>query len=238
MSLMLGSVRSLAEAQLAFACGVDWIGVKDPLAGALGAAPVAVIREVVDFIAGRRPVSATLGDCWDQPEIIEERASEMQLTGVDFVKAGLRARRPTAAALGALHDTVAAGARIIVVCMAESSPGLDDIEALAGTGISGVMLDTADKSGPALPDLLDSDYLVAFVNRARELGMLSGLAGRLRIGDVQTLADFGADYLGFRSALCDASSRTSDVSRSAILAVREKMSALENKQHKQRNEVA
>ena len=58
---LLASVRSLAEARLALAGEVDVIDLKEPSAGALGAVPLDVARDV----AGLQPrpvVSATIGD--------------------------------------------------------------------------------------------------------------------------------------------------------------------------------
>ena len=65
MTRLLVSVRDADEAALALTAGVDLIDVKEPRAGSLGAASPAVVRAVLDRVAGRVPVSAALGELSD-----------------------------------------------------------------------------------------------------------------------------------------------------------------------------
>lgn len=62
---LLVSVRNAEEAVQAADSGADIIDVKEPEFGSLGFAGGATIREVVDAVAGRIPVSAALGECLD-----------------------------------------------------------------------------------------------------------------------------------------------------------------------------
>ena len=61
MTGLLASVMTVEEAEAALAGGADIIDLKDPRRGALGALPAPVIRDCVAAIAGRQPVSATVG---------------------------------------------------------------------------------------------------------------------------------------------------------------------------------
>ncbi len=238
MTAMLASVRDLAEAKLALACGADWIDIKDPEQGALGAASAATVSAIVAWVDGRRPVSATIGDCWDEPQVIPARARLMCEAGVDYVKAGLNAARVEAATVAHLTAAVETGARVIVVCMAESPPGANELEALAATGISGVMLDTANKAGPGLTALLSPTVLAGFVAQARACGVLSGLAGRLSSDDIEPLAALGADYLGFRIAVCDGAVRQGGLSTVRLKAVRAALRRALEQQATRSSEVA
>jgi (5-formylfuran-3-yl)methyl phosphate synthase len=65
---LLVSVRNPAEALAALAGGADLIDVKEPARGPLGRAGDAVITAVVRCIAGRRPVSAALGELAAEPK--------------------------------------------------------------------------------------------------------------------------------------------------------------------------
>lgn len=225
MSLMLASVTSPTEALTALGCGADWIDVKDPSSGALGAATDDTVAAIVAAVSARAPVSATIGESWTRPQLIEERVAPMHGNGVDFVKAGLAARDICAADLEIIGRAATGGARLIIVCMAEAPPRARDIAALAGVGVHGVMLDTADKDGAGLAELLTPAAAADFVDSARTHGLLSGLAGRLRLGDIRQFADAGADYLGFRGALCTRNQRTDALSRRRTLAVRAGMNA-------------
>ncbi|HKB38458.1 MAG TPA: (5-formylfuran-3-yl)methyl phosphate synthase, partial [Gemmataceae bacterium] len=80
---LLVSVRSAREAEAALAGGADVIDVKEPRRGPLGRADNAVLRAVLVAIAGRRPVSAALG------ELIEDGGGSPLPAGVRFVKWGL-----------------------------------------------------------------------------------------------------------------------------------------------------
>jgi uncharacterized protein (UPF0264 family) len=91
---------------------------------------------------------------------------------------------------------------------------------LALAGCRGVMLDTADKRAGGLRRYLDDAALGAFVRRARDLGLLSGLAGSLRLDDVPPLLALQPDYLGFRGALCCAGERTRRLSLPALATLR------------------
>ncbi|MCB1748089.1 MAG: hypothetical protein KDK06_12990 [Gammaproteobacteria bacterium] len=218
MNAVLASVTDVFEAELVVECGVDWVDVKDPAAGALGAASPAIIADIVRRVGGRCPVSATIGDTWSTPELIPARVAACAAAGVDYVKAGLDARDVEPDTLDLLARAAASHA-LIVVCRAEVPPTARDVAALAASGIAGIMLDTADKRGPGLTALHPHEVLAGFVAEARRAGLLCGLAGRLRLADVAALRPLGADYLGFRGALCDGGARIRRVERAAVTAV-------------------
>ena len=88
MTQMLASVQNRQEAEIVFQNGADIIDLKDPASGALGAVETVKLLEVIDFIAGRRPVSAACGDLPMQPEVIRKKVEEFAATGVDYIKIG------------------------------------------------------------------------------------------------------------------------------------------------------
>ena len=199
---MLASVATLAEVDLALAVGVDLIDLKDPTAGALGAWPPAQLRAAVGRVAGRRPVSATVGDLPPDAAAMVAAARSTAATGVDLVKLGFFPGADHRALAQALAPLARRGIRLVAVLMADCGPDLGIAGTLAGAGFAGVMLDTADKRSGSLCRHLDVTVLGRFVGTAREHGLLSGLAGSLRLEDVGTLARLTPDFLGFRGALC------------------------------------
>lgn len=223
MTAMLASVRSLAEAEIVARAGVDWIDLKEPAAGALGAVDRAVVRAVAEAHGTRHRISATIGDCWDTPALIPEGVAAMSAAGAQFVKVGAYAASPPPQLLDALRAACAPPARVIVVCFAEAPPTPADVRRLAATGIVGVMLDTALKQGPRLRELLAPDALAAFIAAARACGLLSGLAGRLRADDVTPLRALAPDYLGFRGALCGAGERTAEIDAVRVADIRHRV---------------
>lgn len=225
---MLASVRDLDEARLVLDAGVDLIDLKQPADGALGALPPAVIRDVVAFVAGRALTSATAGNIEPDAHAVQAAMTRIASTGVDYVKAGLfpaawqqggRDYAAVRACLGGLAQL--AGARRIAVMFADLAPPLELIDAVADAGFDGVMVDTALKTGHSLPDVAGSDWLAAFVERARARGLLCGLAGSLRVGHIAPLARLAPDYLGFRGALCAGQARAQALDAHAVLGVRQ-----------------
>jgi (5-formylfuran-3-yl)methyl phosphate synthase len=206
MIQLLASVTGPAEAEQAICGGADLIDCKDPTQGALGALPLERIAAIVSAVAGRRPVSATIGDLPAAAALTLDRIHATAATGVDYVKVGLFSDRhleiglPAIAALAPVAR--ATGCAIVAVLFADRAPTLADLRPFATAGCAGVMLDTADKSGGRLLDHLGPARLAAFVAQARSLGLLCGLAGSLRLDDVPRLRPLGPDYLGFRGALC------------------------------------
>lgn len=220
MNALLASVRNLDEARIALAGGCDWLDIKEPADGALGQAPLSVVGDIVVLAARRVPVSATIGDRWDRPASIADAVTDMAGTGVDYIKVGVRARAVGDATLAALRAACADERAVIAVCMAEAPPQADDLAALAVCGLRGIMLDTMDKQGPRLTGLMSVAALRAFVGEVQRLHLLAGLAGKLRATDIAGLAICGADYLGFRSALCAAGERRGNIDAQALATVR------------------
>lgn len=223
MTAFLASTRDLAEAQIALAAGADWIDMKEPRTGALGAVAPGEVARVVTWMRSvdkHVPVSATIGDCWDDPASMPARVAALAETGVPYVKIGVYAAHASRELLQAIAACCACGPAIIVVCFAEAPPDAKSIAACAATGIHGMMLDTADKQGGSLTARLTPVKIAAFVDNVRTHGLLCGLAGSLTLADIRPLLPFGADYLGFRGALCAAGGRAGRVSATAVATIR------------------
>ncbi|SHJ11435.1 dihydroneopterin aldolase [Aureimonas altamirensis DSM 21988] len=198
----LASVRNRAEALTALDNGADIIDVKEPDAGALGAADTQSLADILAAVAGRKPVSAVAGTLSMAPESLASAVAARR--HADFVKVGLST--PDAVQLGNALERLAAHAgatRLIAVLFADEGvdPGL--LDRIAAAGFAGVMLDTARKDGRRLIDHAPLSTLSAFVDAARRLDLFCGLAGALEAPDVPRLLPLRADYLGFRGALTD-----------------------------------
>lgn len=199
---LLASVADLEEAETALALGAELLDLKDPRAGALGAWRPDLLATAVARFAGRVPLSATTGDLPMQPKLLREAAERVAQSGVDVVKIGFFTDAGRAAVLEALRPVAARGVRLVAVLMADRDPDLADLAPFARAGFSGVMLDTADKRAGGLRRHRDEAELARFVADVHELGLVCGLAGSLGVPDIPPLVRLGADYLGFRGALC------------------------------------
>ena len=232
MTQMLASVTSTAEAMLALELGADIIDLKNPSEGALGALPLDTIRDIVEFIDGRRVVSATIGDPSEDVSLVTQKIMATAAMGVDIVKIGIATNRSQLASWqgvawpgGLGPEPMAQGhpvsTRLVAVLFADQQPDFAWIDALAKCGFYGLMLDTSDKHSGGLRAHLKDKQLRDFVARAHSQNLACGLAGSLRIGDIAPLLAMAPDYLGFRGALCRNVSRTEQLDAAAMRAVRE-----------------
>jgi uncharacterized protein (UPF0264 family) len=210
---LLVSVASAEEALAALAGGADVIDAKDPIAGALGAVSVQVLRDIDAAIGGVRPISAALGDASDA-RTIQCAAQTFAACGVSFVKVGF-AGIDSADRMAALTAATVLGARagggghcrVVAAAYADAAdmPMLPTtvLHTAARAGAAGVLLDTADKGGPGLRERVAPLALAAWVAEAHALGLLVALAGRLTADDLSFVRDAGADIAGVRGAACD-----------------------------------
>ncbi len=221
MTRFLASVENVQEARLAIQYGADIVDLKNPSTGALGALPRRIIERVVKVVARRRPVSATIGDLPADRNLVHAAVTAVAGAGVNYVKVGLLGGGDWRSCLENISRCVPAEVALVAVLFADQDPDLDLLQDLRKLHFRGVMLDTADKNGARLRQIVDKSSLSSFVRRGRGLGLLTGLAGSLSVHDIPALLDLQPDYLGFRSALCNGSNRASAIDARAIRTVRE-----------------
>lgn len=214
MPKLLVSVASPAEARLAVEAGADLIDAKDPAAGALGALPTAAIEAIVGAVSGRRLVTAVIGD-HAAAEAVLEAAERVAATGVDMVKVGLFPGPDRAALVAELGRRLAGRTKLVGVLLADRDPDLALVPAAAAAGFHGIMMDTAGKVGGLLA-VADTASLSGFVALAEQHGLMVGLAGSLRVEDIDGLARLGPDLLGFRGGLCEGFDRRRPLAAAAV----------------------
>lgn len=222
MSGMLASVSNLDEALLVEGLNVDIIDLKQPARGALGALSTDEVSAIVAALMTKTRISATVGDLPMQPELVSDAVVAMAATGVDLIKIGLF---PGGNWQGCIDRLGKIGIRqsLIAVLFADTQPDFAIIEKLSQAGFAGVMLDTMEKRAGSLTQLLSQDQLSQFVLRASEFSLTTGLAGSLREADIDALLPLGADYLGFRGALCSKHQRTGSLEPEKIASIRRRI---------------
>jgi uncharacterized protein (UPF0264 family) len=229
---LLVSVASPAEALRALEGGADLIDAKDPDAGALGAVSLEALIAIHRAIDGERPVTAALGDA-DDEECIEARARAFSGSGVAFVKVGFggitdpgRVRALMEATRRGV-DTAAGETGVVAVAYADANSfgGLGPraiLKIASLAGMDGLLMDTADKSGPGLTRLANLGRLTAWVAEVREAGMFAALAGKLGADDLPRVQQAGADIAGVRGAACEGG-RAGHVVATRVRELRERM---------------
>jgi len=228
MTQLLISVTNVAEAQIALAHGADFIDLKDPSKGALGALPLITIHEVVAYVNnqnqyGKRLTSATIGDLPMQPELILEHVVALAKTKVDIIKIGFFEATDYQSCLDVLKTITQNGVKLIAVLFAEYQYPASLINAIKAAGFYGVMLDTAHKNGATFLDYFSENAMQAFAEHVNIQGLLFGLAGSLTLQHVAVAKKINPTYMGFRGGVCAENQRNLSLSSEKIKAIRKLM---------------
>ena len=225
MSRMLASVNCLQEARIVQQAGADIIDLKQPALGALGALDTQTVHNIVHELGAENTISATIGDLPMQAELIGNAVQAMAATGVDYIKIGFFPSQSWAQVIKKLQPLTQSGLKLIAVLFADQQPDLTTIEQFAKAGFVGVMLDTMQKSGGSLTQVMPLATIQNFVVSAKQQNLKTGLAGSLRTSDIDLLLPFQPDYLGFRGALCVQHQRTGKLDPVATLKIKSQLSA-------------
>jgi len=220
MTRMLASVSSLAEAMVVLSADVDIIDLKQPALGALGALNLDAVKQIVAGIAGRCPVSATIGDLPTQPDPVFNAVKAMAETGVDYIKIGFFPDDDWQGTIKKLSALTGQNFALIAVLFADTQPDLTIMSMLKDAGFAGVMLDTINKQKGSLTQLMTKMEIAQFVKQAKSRQLLCGLAGSLRLEDIPELMPYKADYLGFRGALCMQHVRVGQLNKQALMQIK------------------
>jgi (5-formylfuran-3-yl)methyl phosphate synthase len=219
---LLVSVRSLREAQEALAGGCDWLDVKEPLHGPLGAATPEVLQEIEAIAGSFSGWSAALGELSDVTDNQWDRTA-LQFPSLHLVKLGL-ADCLTAPAwqtkLELLSQTLQ-NTRFAMVYYADqqlaNSPLWQTVvETAVVIRAPVVLIDTFRKDGETLTDYLPLNVLSQYRRELAALGIGLALAGSLKLHDLPALVDqVRPDIVAVRGAAC-LEGRNSEVCRSRV----------------------
>lgn len=218
---LLVSVRDAGEAADAMAGGADWIDLKEPHRGPLGAVSAAVAHEAATRVGNLAPLSAAAGELMDWPEA--ESRELLAVAGVSIIKLGLAGCRRTAwqSRWRKAHaEIAAAGKQLVAVayadhCSAAAPPPADVLDLAADVACPWILLDTFDKGGGPLGDHLSAAELVAWLAGARSAACGTAIAGRLDDAAIHQLPMELIDVIAVRGAAC-AGPRTARVSRQRV----------------------
>ena len=222
---LLVSVRSAQEARQALIGGADIIDVKDPSQGPLGAPTPRVLSEVVAEVGAAAPVSVALGDLPNLPHTAALAARGAALSGVTYVKVGLRGVQEIDEAVALMRAVAdAVGPQTAVIAAAYADAGALDPPALAAgwlpdvvdrSGIAGALVDTFVKDGRGLYSWLSEAELTGLIARTRSAGGSFAVAGQLTRGELRRVE---ADVVGVRSAVCRGGDRAAELDAELVAA--------------------
>lgn len=219
---LLVSVRNQAEATAAMAGGADWIDLKEPRAGALGAVDPAIATQVAQFVNNRCPLSAALGELetWKNtsaPKLLE-------VPGISYVKLGLSGYGPTrdwkAIWKNSDAEISATGKSLVAVAYvdwkAADAPSPEEVIFCAANSLARCLLiDTFDKGAGSTLECLHREGLQQIVQQAKSHKLKVVLAGKIYGEQLSSLPLESTDMLAVRGAVCP-SGRESSVEQQLV----------------------
>jgi len=225
MTQLLVSVRSAREAEAALRGGAALIDVKEPAYGSLGRASDEVIADVVRVVAGRRPVSAALG------EFLDTCADALPSckNSLTYLKWGLSRyedwegdvwQDELGAAIGELARQQLKP-RVVAVAYADwrraRAPTPRKVCSFAATHpVGAFLIDTWKKDGSTLLDWLPLHEIERLCARCRAAGVPVALAGSLGPAEIRTLMPLRPDWFAVRGAVCQGRRRDAVVEESEV----------------------
>ncbi len=212
MKKLLVSVKNADEAMLALSCGADFIDLKDPSVGALGALDIKETQHIVHMVGGRVLISATVGERHTMPDDMMDAITQRISAGVDIIKISVADMMHHGDFIEKISDKFSKKTKLVAVFFADTGMDFDLLPQLSSAGFYGVMLDTQNKQNGLLQVKSIND-LQRFVVCCEVNRLKSGLAGSLQLQDIDVLEEINATYIGFRGGLCDNCKRDDRLSR-------------------------
>lgn len=232
---LLVSISSIDEVDDALNGGASIVDVKNPSEGALGANFPWIIKDVKKFVKNRVELSATIGDLPYLPGTASLACYAVSSLGIDYVKAGLKdvkSKEEAKTMVSSLSKAIkqAGKAKLICVCYADfkhinSISPLEIPEIVKEYGGSGVMIDVCKKGLGSLTELLSNDFIKEFVSKAKELGLIVGLAGGINKENLKQVIAFNPDVIGFRRGICIETSNGLKVSKEKVMEINKMLSS-------------
>jgi uncharacterized protein (UPF0264 family) len=195
------------------------IDIKEPGNGSLGRADESALTAVVQAVAGRRPVSAALGELHQAvglplPSVVTQLA---------YVKWGLSGyqgkelawKMEWSAGVERLHRTHPEG-RVVAVAYADwqraAAPTPEAVVAHACRESAGaLLLDTWQKDGTTLLNWLNPEQIGRLVQQCRAANLPIALAGSLGPAQIAGLLPTAPDWFAVRGAVCQGGQRLARV---------------------------
>ncbi len=204
---LLVSVRDATEARLALRAGVDWIDLKEPSAGPLGAADPKVANEVGRILVTHQLRSAALGELRE----LDESLSLSLASAFPTVKVGLTGTSQTSdwkQRLQGLADILSAvDAQLVPVIYADwrecDAPMPEEIAAFCSElDAKYVLLDTYTKRGSDLFSWISCEQIHSLASRLGQSSCGMVLAGSVKYEMLDVLMELPIQAIGVRGAVC------------------------------------
>lgn len=226
----LVSIRSLNELLITSELDVPWIDLKEPSRGSLGRPDKDIASSIYqeflkrfDDTSTRPCFSIALGELSGSSD--EELREYCDGFGKEiFWKIALAGCDPNSGwqdRVEKLTQSISTPSQWILVHYADAekanAPTWDDVLQVSKTlGCQYILVDTWEKRGCSLLDIVSLDTLKHMAAHAHAMGLQVAMAGSLKHSQLPTLSGVGASFLGFRSDLCEGQCRTGAIGEGLV----------------------
>lgn len=227
MKVLISPV-SLEEAELVAASGTDILDIKNTNEGSLGAQFPWIIKDIVNRFSNCSIIcSATLGDLPYKPGTAALAAYGLAHCGVSYIKAGLHGVTSKEQGLDMMKKIVDA-AHMVNPTITMVASGYADFRKFNGlhfmtivdiakeSGSSIAMLDTYNKDGDSLFDVMSIAELKEFTSYAHELKLQVALAGSITPKNLESALEVNPDIIGVRGAVCGRNNRKNMIDQTLL----------------------
>jgi uncharacterized protein (UPF0264 family) len=230
---LLVSVRTADEAATAVSGGADLVDAKEPSRGALAPVAPAVLLGIAAAVPPEVPLSVALGE--GPPADLADAVRRVPALGPRralYFKFAVRGTTPHEA-MGRVADAVALldrrpdAPRLVLARYADEGLGDADqwIRLAANAGVRGLLLDTRNKHGGSLLDVVSVADLEAVRSQAARLGVWLALAGSLSLTDLEAIGRVRPHLVGVRGAVCEGG-RAGALASSKVRALRQELNRI------------
>jgi uncharacterized protein (UPF0264 family) len=201
---LLVSVRTTEEARIALDAGVDGIDIKEPNNGSMGRADYEVVKQIVEFVDGKVPVSAALGEYSSEGLVYDKRFLRLNLKYLKWGTSNSKSLIPIYA------DSVVESYRDRIVpalyadwyrCGATSFEKALKEYAILPCNV--FLIDTFYKDGKSLFDCISPTVISNFKKPKSWGNKILALAGSIRWEDMAAVRSIEPDWVAVRGLICE-----------------------------------
>ena len=198
----LASIKNASEAKLIKDIQIDIVDIKNIDDEPMGFAGLQNILSIKNILQNHK-ISVTMGNDFNpNNESMISNALNVEKFGIDYMKIALFSEEELKNHKSLLEILDLQHCRPICVLFADNHMVINNLKKIADIGYKGVMIDTINKNGLSIIDILPTEILNDFIKRAKFLNMTSGLAGSIRLPDMDKIIKLNPDFIGFRGQLC------------------------------------
>jgi len=202
MTKFLASIKNIEEAKKILFSNIDIIDFKNVNDGALGFVGVEIVNQGRKLLKDH-VISVTMGnDLNPNNESLINNIKSVVENKIEYIKIGMFDISMLYEHKNLLRKINFSSTKPICVVFADQGFDLSLIQKIIDIGYKGVMIDTCQKNGKSILDLINKDIITKFIKIVKDNNVICGLSGSLKFHHIKELKDLDINFLGFRGELC------------------------------------